>query len=147
MRAALPLLVVLLSTSVSAAEWLKVADLGADGSLIAVDRSGIARTNKVRKAWFKSTYKKPQRIPDGVPKADPNEFYYSESIALYYFICTERMTGSTQAIYRDAAGKVVATYEDRNPFPHYSDVAPETIGEMMLNVACGWKFPGDAAKK
>jgi TonB family protein len=142
MRTVVALVAVSLSASAIAATWVEVAALEDDGSVMSVDTAGIAREDGFLKAWFKSTYKKPQSIPRHASKVDPKQVDFDESLELDYFNCTSRTMAGKQWIYR-SKGKPVASYED---YPHYSDVAPETVGESMLEFVCGRKFEAKSAK-
>jgi hypothetical protein len=116
-----------------------------DGGTIAVDTSGIARAKGLRKAWFKSIYTKDQPISDGYAKPMSDRFSYRESVELYFFNCAERTMATAQSILRGADSKTVGTFEQASPFLHYSEVAPETIGEAMLETVCSWKLSTEKA--
>jgi hypothetical protein len=129
-----------LGGTASAATWMFVAQLDEDGGQLVIDVDGIARVNKLRKAWFKFENAKVERIPAAAPRTDPNELFYSVSLELKYFNCTERTMASAQAIYRSGAGEVVAGFTVKVLDMSWSEVAPETVGEEMLKLVCGWTF-------
>ena len=134
MRRSFLILLVFGSAAAMAADW-EVVTSGSTGSIISLDKNSIARTGSGRrKAWFKSTYTKPQVLSDEKTK-------YFETLELDSFDCSEHTMGMVQVIYRDAAGKVVYTYENPLTSPRHSDVAPETVGEAMLDAVCSATLP------
>ena len=121
--------------------------LDKDFSTLSVDTKSIARAKdplgrSLRKGWFKSEYVKPQPVPDAFRAAakKPN---YNNSLTMYYIDCEERSSSMMQIILHDADGNVVASWTDHNPNPVFSDVAPETLGETMLDAVCDAKLVTD----
>lgn len=136
-RAAIALSLAGLVSNTWAADWRTIASTDADGSYLTIDyASKVQATPQLRKAWFKWTYKKKQRIPSGIPKSDSSVLFYDESVQLSYFNCEERTMTTLQVIFRDAAGDVVASVTGSLGAAQWTEVAPETNGELMLGEAC-----------
>lgn len=111
------------------AEWEHISHLDTHGSKIEIDLSSL-RAGKygTKKAWFKWTYTKPR------PLDYQKKSTYSNSLNLYEFKCKERQYAQIQALFRDGDGEVVLSI---GPFhPSWIEVAPETIGEIMLKRVC-----------
>jgi len=129
---------ILSSSPAFSANWFVIAVIDESESTVSVDTSGIARTGKLRKAWFKWHYTDPKPIPRGAGKADEADTEYYESLELDYFDCNERTWANVQAIYRSSKGRVVATLEYDEHERKFLEAAPETISEVMVSFVCGW---------
>lgn len=127
----------LVTSHAHSAEWAHVAGIDADGSYLAVDKTSIVPSGKLRKAWFKWVYvlDKAKPVPPAA-KASLEPLFYTEQLNLTYFNCAERTSTNVQAIYRDKNGEVVGQYLIGLKNAFFSEVAPETIGESMLLEVC-----------
>lgn len=102
-----------------------------------VDVSSIAQVGKYRKAWFLWTAEAEE---DG--NAYSNFKKYKSTRSLNYYSCDERTSGTWQTLfYSDTQGS--GDYLGRwAPLPrdiNYLDVAPDTLGEVMLEYVCNYK--------
>lgn len=126
------------SVPAAASDWQYLADVGTDGSSLIFDAQSKAVSGAYKKAWFKWIYAKDMPLADNV-KSDPAAFFYKTSLDLSYFNCAERSSVTTQAIYYDKDGKVVGGFTLQVKDARWSEVAPDTLGETMLNTVCSSK--------
>jgi hypothetical protein len=119
-----------------AADWHQISVMP-DGGSVEIDRSSLAKgPGGTKKAWFRWIYGKSQRLPSAIPKSDPNVYYYSQGLTLELFNCAERTSATTQSIYRNGEGGHIGSYSLAPHEATWSEVAPETVGETMLNYVC-----------
>lgn len=134
-----------------AADWLKFTEIAPSGSYVEIDSASIAQAPYERKkAWFRWTYSKPQRIGEAIPKAEPQVTVYSSSVTLVHFNCAEHTQATMQSILYGPNGNVVGSYTLSSWQATWSEFAPDTIGEMMHNLVCklpeGFKLDAPASK-
>lgn len=127
--------------SASAAEWEHIATIDSGGGTVSIDVTSIASGDSgYKKAWFKWIYAKPR--PVGIAMDGNKAPMFQESLTLDLFNCRERKYGEMQAIYRDPNGEVVGSFSKQHAYQaNWSEVAPETIGEMMLERVCRTWLP------
>lgn len=135
------LLGLLIGSSAGAATWERVATddskskLIWDVTFISIDReSVIAIDHQLVKAWFKTENVAAEPLPAGVPKIDESKGLFKSTLALMHFNCYTRSSATVERIYYDEHGRVLGSISIQR---QWNDVAPETIGEVMLKAACG----------
>lgn len=125
----------LYAQAASASEWVRVCetqDTAADGRVVAgwvwIDKASIARKGALVKAWVRYSYISPVTAAvSGKP--------HLTSKGLYYFNCSERSFAVVLQIDSDET-TVVETHSSPLDRTGLSDVAPDTQGEQILNLAC-----------
>ena len=119
-----------------AATWIYLIE-DTEGTVYTVDIESIAPRGKHKKAWFKTAMKTPQTL------SYPPYKNYQSSKMLYHFDCAEKTSALVQSIYY--AGKetheVVSSQSTDASRAVFTDVAPETIGEVQLNAVCTYRKP------
>ena len=117
--------------------WFEVA-VGNDIKAHA-DTQSMQRNGQKVKVWLKWTYAKAEET-----KTYPKKSYMSEkTLAIYH--CTDRSSTTIQVIrYADsfASGEVVESISIPEVSAEYRDIAPETIGESILEYICIASAPG-----
>ena len=113
--------------------WKFVAESSPPGSMIWIDKKSIVKTKDQITAWYISSFSK-------APSSQlyPYVVYLSDKSQLINN-CRERTQARIQTIYydqMDAKGSVVWSLTLDPKKVVMSSVAPETIGEMMLEMAC-----------
>jgi hypothetical protein len=143
MRGALISLMLVVSQSAPAADWVHVGLLDADGSKLEIDASSVAKVGNKRKAWSRWTYVNPEKVPSQLVQNESSRTFYTVSLVLSFYNCAERTMADKQGIYRDSKGDVIAQFTN-GEFLQYSEVAPETVGELMLEYVCGKRLGAPA---
>lgn len=114
-----------------ASNWV---DVGGNDSVTAeVDTHSLRRTGKKVKVWVRWT----NAVPEETPGVYPKRMYLSEK-GLSIYDCVARTYINLQVIrYADKDGGEVIDSATAPDVPsHYRDVAPDTIGESILDYAC-----------
>lgn len=127
MRLFLPLISILFSSNLQAANWAYV--LSTESTPVYIDTSSISIKGKYRKAWFYWEYSQPQK------QNSYSQDEYDVSKRLFFFHCAERTMATAQSI-QSLKGKPVNAHATQFPEMEFSEVAPESIGEVMLNKVC-----------
>ncbi len=117
----------------SAAEWQYVAEGG--NATVEIDASSLRRDGDKVKVWSRWTYSPRREVPGEYLK------YADRSVELSIYKCAARMVQSLQITYHDAAGTVVSSRSYTERAADYSEIAPDSIGEAILNVACSKTKP------
>ena len=131
-----PLLLVLLlflsfANPSYAANWVDAG--GNDSISVYVDTQSLRRSGAKVKVWTKWVYAKPWEVKGSYPA---KTYQSSKQLSVYH--CEERTTvtlqitryvdSETAEVADDASGADMAS--------RYSEVAPDTIGESLLEFAC-----------
>lgn len=127
-RIAVLLLSMCISGFAHSADWNPIATTAA-GDVFFIDREGMTVKGKIRKAWFQALYKESKTLPTGK----------SDNVRLQnYFNCEDRSMANAQSIYyaSDDPSKVVFGETTEVKDLLYTDVVPDSIGEIMLNAVC-----------
>jgi hypothetical protein len=120
----------LLASPAFAADWQFLVQ-SSTGSLVEIDASSIARVDgTTKKAWFRETEPTPKKFPLSSDS-------YKETKSLVHFRCAERTSATAQKIHYTEAGEVVRSSVVAKADMFFADVVPDSIGEEMLNTACG----------
>jgi hypothetical protein len=117
----------------NASNW-QVVGVGATASAL-VDANSISRSGKYKKAWVKYSF-----AADQEASVMTNFKKWRSSTDLIYFSCEERTSGTVQATYYDGImsnGEVVASMNLKLSQVLFSEAAPDTLGEAVLEFACG----------
>jgi hypothetical protein len=94
-----------------------------------VQNKSIAKKGRFIKAWFFWNFSSPQKLEPYLDK------YYSHYLSLVYFDCAERVSATTQVLYYlDDAN--VQTFSSDVEKILFREVAPDTVGETMLERVC-----------
>lgn len=115
--------------------WIEV---GANEKFLAlVDIQSMRRTGRKVKVWVKWIY----TSPSDTEFAHSKKPYQSEK-SLSYYDCEAQTMLTIQVIrYSEKyAGEVVESYSNVDKLESYREVAPETIGERVLNFVCAAKI-------
>ena len=111
--------------------WVEVA--GNDDTKVYVDTQSMGRKGAKARIWLKWQNTKPSETA-GYPKKS----YLSEK-ALAIYDCPARSSATIQVIRYsdvDTSGEVVESLSVPVERAQFRDVAPETIGEVILNYVC-----------
>lgn len=114
-----------------ASDWNYVG--GSGKTFYTIDFATVAQSGPYKKAWFRTSYFEDQKTT-----TNPIKSYRSE-LALFYFDCKERRFTTTQTIKNEGIsgdGDVVSTWNGPLSSAGFVDVAPDSIGDMMLRAAC-----------
>lgn len=98
-----------------------------------VDSKSLRRTGTKVRTWIRWDWLKPQKTR-GSP---PREYQAEKQLAIYD--CANRTTVTLQMIrYSDfaAVGDIVETLTDDEATAKPRDIAPDTLGEQLLEFAC-----------
>jgi hypothetical protein len=120
-----------LSNLAFGSNWVLV-EMSADKDFHSIDQESIASSGKYKKAWFRTDYGSMQTL-----KYQPKNYLSSKS--LWYFNCQERTMAATQQLFYSGQagnGELVDSYTYPIQSMQFSEVAPDTIGESMLNAVC-----------
>jgi hypothetical protein len=122
----------LFACQANAADW-RVIDKS-DDVVRMMDYGSVVTTAKgYTKAWILTTYAKPTSTV-GYPTV-----LYRSSKALNYYNCAERTTfGSQELLFDDVdgTGGVVRTNSWTLKESEFLEVAPDSVGELLLETAC-----------
>lgn len=112
--------------------WVEV---GANDEITAyADTQSMRRTGAKVKIWLKWVNASPVETSTVFPK---KTFLSEKTLAVYH--CTDRSSTTLQVIRyanADFTGEVVESLNGQDTQSAYRDLAPETIGESILNYAC-----------
>jgi hypothetical protein len=128
----LPVVLLLgLPISGMAATWVSVA--GNDDVEVFVDTDSIRKNGNRVKTWLKFQWVKSQNVPGSYP----TKLYRSER-QLQVSDCRDRTLAIAQGVfYGDMDGtNAVGSYTNSENSWSFSEAAPETIGETLINFAC-----------
>lgn len=103
-----------------------------------VDASSIAPIGKYRKAWFLSSE---EMEKDG--NAYTSFKKYRSTKSLNYYSCEERTTASLQRLFyseSQGTGEYLGSWAAPSKNVNYLDVAPDTVGEAMLEYVCNFNL-------
>lgn len=123
-----------ISLTAEASMWFVFSQQGK--STFLVDTMSIAKRGKFMKAWFRTDYVVSQTMETYPFK------HYQSVMDLYYFNCAERTFATGEEIvYSGAsgAGDVVGGYSYPVDKLQFSDAAPDSVAEAMLNYVCPHK--------
>ena len=112
--------------------WIEIAR--SESATAFVDSKTINRTKGKVKVWVKWQY--PAPIPTSI-NVDRKTFQSEKRLTI--FDCANRASTTIQALrYSDAdtAGQIVEETSTLEAAAFFKDVAPETIGESILDFAC-----------
>lgn len=99
-----------------------------------IDVSSISHLDKFTKAWIEYSYPSEQ-----APGWYSNFKKYRSVKSLEYFACPERTSSTVQQVYYSepmGAGDSVGSFTKPLSQAAFSEAAPDTIGEHMLNYVC-----------
>lgn len=106
-----------------------------DIAQVYLDKSSVARFGKIRKAWIAYSYKDAETY---------NGKSYKSSKTLGLYSCAERTSGIYQSTsYADEYGKglVISSWQIPSKDVHFSEVVPDSIGEVTIDAICKIKLP------
>jgi len=112
--------------------WVEVG--GNDDITAYADTQSMRRTGVKVKVWLKWVNTSPVETSTVFPK---KTFLSEKTLAVYH--CTDRSSTTLQVIRyanADFTGEVVESLNGQDTPSTYRDIAPETIGEGILNYAC-----------
>jgi len=120
-----------LTTSAGAATWVEVG--GSDTVVVLVDKDSLRRNGTKVKSWLKWEWAKPVEVPN----AFPTKIYQLER-QLQVSDCQNNMLAIAQGIrYSDTVGhEVIDSYTLEEKQWHFTEAAPETIGESIIKFVC-----------
>lgn len=130
------LFIALLSSTANAADWRPLAD--SNDAKTFIDVQSIATSGKLRKAWFQHV-----ELVDREGNQHTQYKKYAWTKALSYFSCEERTSATVQMLYyggKVSEGNYLGGWSQKISEVALNDVAPDTIGEAMLNFACGQRL-------
>jgi|JI6StandDraft_1071083.scaffolds.fasta_scaffold16105_2 hypothetical protein len=107
--------------------WLKVGEDAAGGNIF-VDTKTIMRSGSDVMAWWKIEYKTPQKDKVGDT--------YDEESTLSNFHCSAQQISSLSKAQR-LRGSVVWSHDYKSHEAKRQYAGPETVGEALLEAACG----------
>jgi len=106
--------------------WIYVTDAD-DAALIYLDKKTAKRSGQDVTAWWKSTYKSPQK--------DKTGDVYDETSHLNVFHCSTRQFSRMSFVQR-LRGKAIYSHDFKNYEVERKQAQPETVGEALLELAC-----------
>ena len=112
--------------------WVEVG--GNDDITAYADTQSMRRTGPKVKVWLKWVNASPVETSTVFPK---KTFLSEKSLGVYH--CTDRSFTTLQVIRyanADSTGGVVESLDSQDTQSTYRDIAPETIGESILNYVC-----------
>jgi hypothetical protein len=117
--------------SAQSSRWTEVG--GSDQITAYADTQSLRRQGPKVKVWLKWINAAPADTDTVYPKKK-----YMSAKALSVYHCADRTAVTLQVIrYADAdGGEVVETLNVSDKPENYSELAPETIGESILNYVC-----------
>lgn len=132
------LITLLLTASTAHAEnWLQLAKLDQNGSVMLLDTASIDRDSELRKAWFKYVYTADRPIGDGYSNVAPDAQSYRWELKLGHFNCADRTAANSQSILYSADNKAVGNLTVDPSTLKFRTVAPKTAGGVLLQAVCG----------
>lgn len=126
------LLLWLFASIARASSW-QVAGFG-EGVTVYVDSNSIVKSGKYKKAWIKYSY---TDYRDGAPVTNFKK--YRSFTMLNLIFCDERKSGTMQTTYYDGEvgmGQVVGGVDLAFNQVQFYEVAPDTLGESVLDFVC-----------
>jgi hypothetical protein len=116
---------------VHATDWVLVAY--GDGVFVFADQDSVRRSGSRVKTWLKWQWTKPVEAPNTFPK-----IVYQSAKQLQVSDCAKGSFATAQSILYSKwdGGDVVYSFSSEEVFWSFTEVAPETIGESILNFAC-----------
>jgi TonB family protein len=132
-----------MASQAHAENWQQIANLDSTGGVLLVDTTSIDRENEIRNAWLKSLYTADRPIPDSYRDVAPGARSYRWELSLGHFNCAERTAAVSQLILYSADGQVVAKLVDPGA-PKFHEVAPQSIGGLMVQAVCASSSTPDA---
>lgn len=115
----------------SASNWVEAAVN--DNVIVYIDKQSLRRAGQKVKAWVKWEFTKPKELAGTFPKQ-----MYQASKELSIYNCADRTTLTLQAT-RYTEIEMVTVVEDisiKDIPSSYYEVAPDTIGEALLEFSC-----------
>lgn len=130
------LIVLTVSVSASSATWIEVG--GNDSVTVLADKDSIRRNGTRVKSWLKWEWAKPVEVPNSLPV----KFYQLER-QLQISDCQNNSLAIAQGIrYTDISGnEVVDSYNLQEKNWHFTEAAPETLGESIIKFVCKTTAP------
>ena len=115
----------------SAANWVEIG--GNDAVSVKVDKDSMRRIGSRVKTWLKWEWTNQQEVDGTYPKKT-----YKIEKQLQISDCTNRTLAVAQGIQyaTDESGDIVNSYTVNEKQWRFSEAAPETIGETILQFAC-----------
>ena len=128
-------LAMLASSAANAATWVAIHKFDEQGFRLSIDTDSITQEGVLRKAWVRWEYIKPQLLPRS--STEEPELYFVETLELSYYHCQQRKSALSRIIHRGSDGKAVSNLARTTEELKYSEEAPDSLGEMMLEAVCG----------
>lgn len=131
----LPIIFMFITGIAQASNWQLVSST--KGMKVYIDSESISRNGSYQKAWLIYTHD-----TDQAGDVSTSFKTYKSSKTLEYFSCAERQNTSTQAIYyadENAQGSTIGIYNLPIAKATFSEVAPDTVGEVVLKFVCSRK--------
>lgn len=123
------------AATAGAADWQPITMSSDQNGTYEMDFASVARVDaSTRKAWFKEKLVKPEWHAAAAAS-------YSEGRYLIYFRCASKTSATAQMINYNAAGKTVYSRTIPADLLGFSDVIPDTVGEVFLATACAAPLP------
>lgn len=125
------MVVTLFSTLTLASDW-EIVSVGSNVTA-SVDKESIRFQGGTAKIWVSWLFTDPQDIEYSYPK---KTYLLSKNLELYK--CTDRTSATIQVIrYSEAdGGAVVDSKQIPESLATFSEIAPDTMGETILQWAC-----------
>lgn len=123
-------------------DWERVVSQIDGGGAAFIRPKTIVVTNRAsntRKVWTKTIYKSTQEIPLSATKNGATT-QYTTAMSLEYYDCPNRTIAESEIIFYSITDQVVATWK-RHADLIFSDVPPESVGEVLLNYVCTQTTP------
>lgn len=122
---------ILTSPFASASDW-EVVSIGSN-TFASVDKESIRFQGSTAKIWVKWVYTDPQEVKGSYPE---KTYLLSKDLELYK--CTDRTSSTIQSIRYSTAdgGEVVDTFQINERLAFFSEIAPDTMGETILQWVC-----------
>lgn len=117
-----------------AAKW-ELASFNSN-AVFTIDASSVAPIDNFIKVWVNTSYKKEQKL-ELLKKT------YVSDKSLWYLDCKGKRVAIVSSTSYNATGEVQNSYTVRFLASMLDDIAPETVGEDILNFVC----TGDYVKK
>jgi TonB family protein len=127
----------LMASKAHAENWLQVANLDSNGGVLSIDTASVDRGGELQKAWFKSVYTADRPIGSGYRGVAPDARSYRWESILGHFNCAARTIAVSQSILHGADDQVVGTVDVDQSALKFREVAPQSIGGLMLEAVCG----------
>jgi hypothetical protein len=119
------------ASAVSAQDWIYVGQSAKDESKYYIRSTPVAN-NYHKKVWIKQTNKKITIQKNG-KSVVYNDAY---DLILYEFNCNDRQILIHSMASYSSTGTLLESYKPEEYEKEWSDVIPDSVGEMLLNKAC-----------